>query len=69
MMVCRGTPLWQTSKGMLVATPPRRQRMHSTPSFPPQPPGPEYVSWALVLDPSSQAAAGDQCTTPLAPRG
>lgn len=67
-MICRNTPLWRTSRGILVATPPRRQRMHSTPSYPPQPPGPEYASWALVLNTSSQLPPTDQCTLPSAPR-
>lgn len=67
-MICRSTPLWQTSKGILVTTPPRRGRMHSTPSFPPQRPGPEYASWALALDRSWQPTA-EECSAPSAPRG
>ena len=68
MTICQGTPLWRTSEGVLLATPPRRQRMHFTPSYPPQPPGPEYASWALIMDAAAQPTA-DQCAAPPAPRG
>jgi hypothetical protein len=59
--ICRGTPLWRTSRGRLVLTPPQRGHMHSTPSYPPQPPGPEYASWALVLEPGLQLPTDDEC--------
>jgi hypothetical protein len=62
-VICRGTVLWRTASGILVLTPPRRGMMHSTPSYPPQPPGPEYASWDLLVWPRQELLTADACAT------